>query len=321
MRAARIIELGSPPVVKEVEEPERSFGHALVAPSAVPLNPVDIATGSGRFYGGSPPTPYTPGSEGVGRVLEADSLAEGARVYFAGDLLGRARDGTLAERAVVAEEAVFPVPDEIGDELAGACGTAGLSGWLPILWRAGATAADRVLVLGATGIVGLAAVQAARSLGAARVVAAGRRPEGLAFASEVGADATVRLDEPDLADRFREAAGGDGPTVVIDPLWGEPAVAALESAARGARIVQLGQSAGASAELRSSTVRGKQLEILGFSILETPVEVRREAYATLTAHAAAGKVRFPIDVYPLERVTEAWERQAGGPGSKIVVTI
>ena len=131
----------------------------------------------------------------------------------------------------------------------------------------------------------------------------------------------MQLEEPDLADRFREASGGDGPTVVIDPLWGEPAVAALESAARGARIVQLGQSAGASAELRSSTVRGKQLEILGFSILETPVEVRREAYATLTAHAAEGEVRFPIDTYPLERVTEAWERQAAGPGTKIVVTI
>jgi NADPH:quinone reductase-like Zn-dependent oxidoreductase len=321
MRAARIQELGTAPVLTEVDEPARAEDQALVAPAAVPLNPVDIATGSGRFYEGSPPTPYTPGSEGVGRVADAGSLAAGARVYFSGNGLGRTRDGALAELAVVAEEAAFDVPDDVSDELAAACGTAGLSGWLPVVWRAGTTQADRVLVLGATGIVGLAAVQAARTIGAARVVAAGRRPEGLAFAAEVGADATVSLEEPDLAAALREAAGGDGPTVVIDPLWGEPIDAALEAAARGARIVQLGQSAGATAELRSSLVRGKQLEILGFSILRVPVKLRREVYAALTRHAAAGEVRFPIEAYPLERVAEAWERQAAGPGAKIVVNI
>jgi NADPH2:quinone reductase len=321
MRAALIEELGASPVLVEAEEPRRSPGQALVAPSAVPLNPVDIATATGRFYGGSPPTPYIPGSEGVGRVVEADSLAVGERFYFVGDGLGRSRDGTLAERAVVAEEAAFPLPDDVTDELAGGCGTAGLAGWLPVVWRAKTTPDDRVLVLGATGTVGLAAVQAAKIVGAARVVAAGRRPEGLEVAAERGADATVQLDTPDLPHALREAAGGGGPTVIIDPLWGQPLVAALEAAAQGARIVQLGQSAGAIAEIPSALIRGKQLELLGYSNLEVDPDVRRSAYAELIGHAAAGRVRFPIETYPLERVAEAWERQAAGPGAKIVVTI
>ena len=242
MKAARIHALGELPVLEEIDEPSREAGQALFAPKAVPLNPIDIATATNRFYGGSPPTPYTPGSEGVARVLEGESLAEGTRVYIVGDGLGRERDGTLAERAVAAERVAVALPDGVSDELAGACGTAGLAGWLPVVWRAKTQPDDCVLVLGCTGTVGLAAVQAAHMIGA-RVVAAGRRPEGLERASRAGADATVRLDEDDLPGAFRDVCGGNGPTVVIDPLWGEPLVAALEAAARGARIVQLGQSA------------------------------------------------------------------------------
>jgi NADPH2:quinone reductase len=321
MRAALIEELGFPPVLAEVDDPSRGSGQALVALVAVPLNPVDIATATGRFYGGSPDLPYIPGSEGVGRVLEADTLEEGALFYFSGDGLGRKRSGTLAERAVVAEEAMFPIPDGVAPELAGACGTAGLSGWLPVTWRAKTRPEDRVLVLGATGTVGLAAVQAARILGAQRIVAAGRNLERLKLAAELGADATVSLDSKDLPRALREAAGGEGPTVVIDPLWGEPAVAALEAVANGARIVQLGQSAGATAEIPSGLVRGKQLEILGYANPQLPVDLRRAAYGELVGHAAAGRVRFPIDTYPLDRLSEAWERQVAGPGTKIVVML
>jgi NADPH2:quinone reductase len=320
MRAARIEELGSPPRLREIEPPARGAGQALVVPTAVPLNPIDIATSKGTFYGGSPATPYTPGSEAVARVLDAGSVPEGTRVYISGDGLGRSRDGTLAELAVVAEEILTPIPDGVSDELAGACGTAGLSGWLPVVWRAQTTAEDRVLVLGATGTVGLAAVQAARIVGARVIVAAGRRPENLELATRAGASATVQLDADDLANALREASGGEGFTVVIDPLWGKPALAALEATAPGARFVQLGQSAGATAEIASATVRGKQLNILGYANPQLPLDLRRSAYFELLAHAAAGDCFFPIDTYPFEQVTEAWERQAAGPGAKIVVT-
>jgi NADPH:quinone reductase len=321
MRAARIPELGSAPRLEEIDAPERSGGQALLGPVAVPLNPIDIATSRGTFYGGSPPTPYTAGSEGIARVVESDSQPVGTRVYVSGDGLGRNRDGTLAELAVVSEEILTPIPEDASDELAGACGTAGLSGWLPVVWRARTQPDDRVLVLGATGTVGLAAVQAARIAGARVIVAAGRRPENLEFALEAGATAAVRLDGPDLGEVLRRASGGDGFTVVIDPLWGEPAVAALEAAAPGARIVQLGQSAGIAAEIPSALVRGKQLEILGYANPQLPLELRRSAYLELLGHAAAGDVSFPIEPYPFDHVAEAWERQAAGPGAKIIIKL
>jgi NADPH2:quinone reductase len=320
VKAATVREIGGLPVPAEIAAPQRDAGRALVQMHAVPLNPIDIALASGKHYLGPPNTPYVPGSEGIGIVVEADSYAAGTRVYISDDGLGgRGRDGTLAELATVAEEEVLPLPDGVSDDLAAACGTAGIAGWLPVVWRAGVGPGDRVLVLGGTGTVGLAAVQAAKARGAARVVAAGRRAEGLEAARTAGADGVVRLDEPDLAGAFKEAFGGEGPTVVIDPLWGDPLVAALDAAAPGARVVQIGQSAGPTATLASGVVRGKQLEIYGYSNFVVPPEVRRSAYLELVAHAAAGGFTCPIDVYSFERVAEAWKRQAEGPGAKLVV--
>ena len=322
MKAALIREIGGGPELAEAEAPARDSGRALVEIHAVSLNPIDIALASGKHYLGPPKTPYIPGSEGVGTVVEAESLERGTRVYVSDDGLGgRGRDGTLAELAAVAEEDALPLPEGVSDEVAAACGTAGLAGWLPVVWRAGVGPNDRVLVLGCTGTVGLSAVQAARIKGAERIVAAGRRPEGLDAAKKAGADVVVRLDEPNLAAALKEAAGGDGPTVVIDPLWGEPLVAATEAAAPGARIVQIGQSAGPAATLASGVVRGKQLEIYGYSNFVVPAEMRRAAYSELVEHAARGEVDFPIGTYPLESVAEAWERQASGPGGKLVIRI
>jgi NADPH2:quinone reductase len=322
VRAALIREIGGLPTLAETDAPERGAGRALVQIHAVPLNPIDVALATGKHYLGPPKTPYVPGSEGVGTIVEADALEPGTRVYVSDDGLGgRGRDGTLAELATVVEEEVLELPEGVSDELAAACGTAGVAGWLPVVWRAQVGPGDRVLVLGGTGTVGLAAVQAARLQGAERIVAAGRRPEGLEEARALGAHAVVRLDEPDLAEALKEAAGGDGPTVVIDPLWGEPFVAATEAAAPGARFVQIGQSAGPAATLASGVVRGKQLEIYGYSNFVVPAETRRGAYTELVSHAARGEVSFPVETYPLERVSEAWERQAGGPSAKLVVRL
>jgi NADPH:quinone reductase-like Zn-dependent oxidoreductase len=322
VKAALIREIGALPELAEVEEPARDSGRVLVRIDAVPLNPIDIALATGKHYLGPPKTPYIPGSEGVGTIVESDSLEEGTRVYVSDDGLGgRGRDGTLAELATVSGDEALPLPEGVNDEVASACGTAGLAGWLPVAWRAEVGPGDRVLVLGATGTVGLAAVQAARLKGAERIVAAGRRPERLEAAKEAGAHAAVLLDDADLAAALKEAAGGDGPTVVIDPLWGDPLVAATEAAAPGARIVQIGQSAGPSATLTSGVVRGKQLQIYGYSNFVVPPEARRAAYLELVSHAARGELAFPVETYPLEQAAEAWERQASGPGAKLVIRI
>jgi NADPH:quinone reductase len=178
-----------------------------------------------------------------------------------------------------------------------------------------------VLVLGASGPVGLVAVQAARLLGAGRVVAAARSREGLERAHELGADATVALDAgapEDVASAIRDAAGGPV-DVTVDPLWGEPVVAAIHAAAERGRVVQIGQSAGPEATLPSGAVRGKMLSILGHTTLEAPREVVDRAYLRLVEHAAAGPLVMDHEVLPLDRAADAWRRQEELPRRKLVL--
>jgi NADPH2:quinone reductase len=205
------------------------------------------------------------------------------------------------------------------DALAVVCGIAGVAGWVPVATRAPVEPGDRVLVLGATGIVGSVALQAARLLGAERIVAAGRNLAKLERSLELGADAKVVLDGEGLAERFREACGGEGPTLVVDPLWGEPARAAVDAAARGARIVQLGQSAGPEATLTSGSVRLKGLSILGHSNFVLSAAELRRAYLEITEHVAAGRITIDFETYPLDQVATAWAAQ--GAGTKAVVRL
>ncbi|HEU4451035.1 MAG TPA: zinc-binding alcohol dehydrogenase family protein [Gaiellaceae bacterium] len=321
MRAALVTEIGRLPELGEAPEPARGAGEALVRVLAVPLNPIDVNVAAGRFYGGHPPLPFVAASEAVGRVVDGESLAAGTLVWAHGAGLGVARDGVLRELLAVPEDVLVAVPDGTDPALAGALGVAGVAGWLPVTYRARVREGETVLVLGATGTVGIVALQAARLLGAGRIVAAGRRPEALARARRLGADAVVSLAEDDLAGALQEACGGEGPDYVVDPLWGEPVAAAARAAARGARIVNIGQSAGAVAPLASADVRGKQLEILGYSNFGTPREVMDREYLRLLEHAAAGEVEVEIERFPLERLAEAWQRQADGAGAKIVVEV
>jgi NADPH2:quinone reductase len=312
VRAARIHALGDLPQLDEVDEPFSTDERPALRVRAAALNPLDLAVADGTFYGGHPPFPYIPGSEAV--VEKAD----GTRAWFFGDGAGVARDGTLAERAAVKAGSLIPIPDDADFGLAAALGIAGVAGWGAVA-RAGVRAGDRVLVLGATGTAGMVALQGARLFGAQRVVAVGRNPERLEETRELGADETVQLDDADVVARLKEASGGIGPTVVIDMLWGAPVVAAAEAAAPRARIVNVGQSAGAEAQLTSAAVRGKELDILGFSNFgRTPQELR-DLYLGLLAHAQAGRIRVPIETFSLDEVDEAWRRQAAGAKSVVVI--
>ncbi len=297
MRVVQITELGEPPVVVELAAPDE----ANLEVEAVALNPLDVNIGAGRFYGGHPPLPYVPGSEAVG-------LVGGRRVYAFGEGRGVGRDGFAAERVSFPEELLVDVPDGIEPPVAVAAGIAGIAAWVPVAWVAQVAARDRVLVLGATGLVGQVAVQAAKLAGA-EVVGAARRVEAIRFA-----DRAVALD--DLAAAFPDA----GPTVVIDPLWGEPVAAAAAVAAPGARIVHLGQSAGGEATFPSAAVRGKQLRILGHSNFALTAEERARAYRELTEQVAAGRIAIDVEAFELDRVAEAWTHQAEGRG-KAVVTL
>jgi NADPH:quinone reductase-like Zn-dependent oxidoreductase len=294
VRAARLHTIGGTPRVEEVDAPAHEL---VIEVTAAALNPIDISIATGRFYGGAPELPYVIGSEAVG------TLPGGRRVWHYGR-------GSLAERVALADpQSAIDVPDGLADGLALACGIAGLTGWLAVSWRTRILPEDTVLVLGASGCVGATALQAARLLGARRVVGAARRPERIPAA----ADEVVCIDG---SESYPAA------TVIVDGLWGEPFERALAASAGDVRVVQLGQSAGPSATLQSGWIRGKPASILGHSLRFVPSEVREAAYRELAAHVQAGELHFDVETYDLGELATAWDRQSSGsPGAKIVISI
>jgi len=283
VRAAQIGELKQPPRPVDVDDVD---GPEIVAAA---LNPLDLAVGSGVFYGGHPPLPYVPGCEAVGR------RDDGRLVYLFGEGRGVSRDGFLSERVDASPEIELELPGGVEPALAAAAGIAGIAGWVPVAWKAKVREGDRVLVLGGTGAVGRLAAQAARLLGAAHVVAVGSQH----------------------LDRIAEEFGEDGFTVCIDPVWGDPLAHALQYARRHARVVHLGQSAGRTSPLASADVRGKELTILGHSNFALSKDERDRAYLELLDHLVAGRITLDYRTFPLEDVAAAWEYQSHG---KSVIT-
>ena len=311
MRAAVIERFGAPPVVREREEPKADAANVIEV-TAAPLNPVDLSIATGKFYAGTPPLPYVPGGEGIGHPR---SGVPAERVYFR----AAPPNGALAERAVTNGQTV-PLPEQVSDGVAAALGTPGIAAYLAITRRAQLQPGETVLVLGASGVLGSIAVQVARLLGAGRVIAAARDDRGLARAKELGADETVDLKQAGgLTERIREASRGQL-QVVIDPIWGAPAVAALEAMSPLGRFVQLGQSAGPEATVKSAPLRGRYLSILGFTSFLVPWEEQVVAYRRLVDDAAAGNIKVDVELMPLEAVADAWNRQAMSPHRKLVLS-
>jgi NADPH:quinone reductase-like Zn-dependent oxidoreductase len=308
VRAAVLREYGVPRA-DDFEEPQAGPGQAVVEVLAAGLNPVDVALSSGRFYAARPPLGTITGREGVG-------LLDGRRVYFDAPV---PPFGSMAERVLINPESTYEIPAELEDGVAVALGIAGMTAWLALTWRAALKPGEHVLVLAGSGVLGQVAVQAAKLLGAGRVVAAARSQEGLKRCLEIGADAVVRLGgSEDLPAALNEAAEGRI-DVVVDPLFGDPLAAAVKAASFAARIVQLGAGASAEATLASSDIRGKLLTILGLTYFVAPAEVKQEAYRRLTQAAAAGEIEIESESIALEQVPTAWERLAAGPHRKIVL--
>ena len=315
MRAAVIERYGEPPVVREMPRPQPHDGAVSIKVTAAPLNPVDLSIANRRFYGASPPTPYVPGREGVGRVAGGTGHSPGTSVYFEVD----GAHGSFAEESTTAAALLAPIPNGVSDAVAACLGIPALAAWLGLEWRGQLRPGETVLVLGASGVLGMIAVQAAKVLGAGRVVAAARSRDGLRRATELGADATVELtDDEGLSEQFSHAAA-DSLDLVIDPLWGPPGLAALRALRVGGRLVQLGQSAGPEVTVASSVVRGRQLTILGHTNFAVPWDIKAKAFLTMAGHAAAGRLQVDYETLPLEQAPEAWRRQATSPGRKLIL--
>lgn len=312
MKAAVINSYEEPPQAGEFADPVAGRGQTVAAVELAAVNPVDLLISSGAFYAAQPPLPSVVGREGVAR------LEDGRLAYFDAPL---APYGSIAEQTLLEDGAWWYLPDGLEAAPALACGIAGLAAYLSLVHRAQLKSGERVLILGAGGAVGQVGLVAAKQLGGGRVVGAARRGDSLARAEELGADATVALegDRDAIASAISEAFGGEGPDVVIDPLWGVPAEAAVQSMAFGGRLVQLGRSAGDSATFDSAAIRGRCLQILGHTNFANSREEKGAALSAMFGWARDGILNIPNEVLPLERIGEAWERQAKGPGMKLLI--
>jgi NADPH:quinone reductase-like Zn-dependent oxidoreductase len=231
-------------------------------------------------------------------------------------------DGSLAGRAVADAADLVPITAGVPDTLVAALGYSAIAAWMSLTWRGELKADERVLVLGAGGVVGQVALQCARLLGASAVYAACRSDRAVAIAESLGADGIVRLSDDDrvadLAAQIRAVAGGPI-DLVIDPLCGVPATAAAQCLAPGGRLVNLGSSAGTEATFTSALLRGGSQSILGYTNNSLTADQRREALTSLLTHAACGMLSVEHDVVPLET---SWPAQSSGvTGRRPVVTL
>jgi NADPH:quinone reductase-like Zn-dependent oxidoreductase len=307
MHAALVESFSLPPRYHETQRPEPGEGEVLLKVRAAALSNLVRGQANGSHYSSVTKLPFTPGNDGVGVT------PDGARVYF---LSPRAPFGSMAEYTVVSAAMTIPLPANIEDEVAAALGNPGLATWGSLLGRAKLQPGEVVLVNGATGVAGKQAVQVAKYLGAAKVIATGRDEKALAEVAALGANETISLTQPaeDLERRFRSALHESGVQVILDYLWGPSAEAILRAAAgHGSpggepriRFVQIGSISGNSITLPAQLLRSSGVELLGSGLGSLSSGAILQGLTMM--YAAESKVRFAIDInpLPLAKVEEAW---------------
>lgn len=310
MNAAVVNVAGQPPRYQTFPEPDPGPGEVLIHVLAAGLHPIVKSLASGAHYAAGGQLPMVPGIDGIG-IRDDD----GSRVYFG---VFRRPFGTMSERTVAPLDKCLPVPEGLDDAIAAAIPNPGMSGWLSLKERAALVPGETVLISGATGVAGRMAVQAARLLGAKRVIGAGRNPESLRAAA---LDAVIHLDHPE--DEIRKALAAEveqGIDVVIDYLWGRPAELILEALAksfrpdraRSIRMVEIGDTAGKTISLPGATLRSIDLKLLGSGYGSVDLDHILAAIPTLFSMAAKGDLTIDIERIPLRSVESAWTRKTEG---------
>jgi NADPH:quinone reductase-like Zn-dependent oxidoreductase len=308
MHAAVLYQLGSVPHFEQFDEPVAGDGEVLIKVLAASLKPIDKAIASGGHYASYRKLPVICGVDGVGK------LETGERVLFGGC---RWPFGTMAERTIAPRAFCFPLPDALDDATAAALPNPALSSWLPLKWRAKLKAGETVLVLGATGTAGKLAVQIAKLLGAGRIIAAGRNPQQLEATKSLGADVTIRIDEPgkNLTEIFR-AVAKDGIDIVLDYLWGAPTEALiaaltghdLAAEPHATRLIEIGSMAGPTISLPGAALRSSGLEIYGAGGGSVPKQAIAEALPQIFEYAARGTLKLETKKVSLSDVEAEWNQ-------------
>lgn len=323
MRAIRCHQYGPPEtlVVETMPDLQPGPGEIVIDVKAASVNFPDVLVIENK-YQFQPPLPFTPGSEvaGVVRAVGADvaHLRPGMAVA------AFTRVGGFAEQALAPAQACMPLPDGVDFAVAAAFTLAYGTSHHAIVDRGALSAGETMLVLGAAGGVGLAAVEIGKALGA-RVIAAASSDEKLAVAREHGADATIRYDTEDLRERLRELTGGRGPDVIYDPVGGAFTEPAFRSIGWRGRYLVVGFAGGEIPKLPLNLALLKGASIVGVfwgEFAKREPQRNAQAFAALVHWLREGKLRPHISArYRLEETPRALadmaQRRVTG---KIVIT-
>jgi NADPH2:quinone reductase len=250
--------------VRTVDDPLPGKGEVCIAVKAAETNFPDILVIEGR-YQVKPPLPFSPGKAAAGVV---ESVGEGVSRFSPGDRVAvEVEYGAYAEKMIAPAASCFLIPDGIGFEDAAALSLTYQTSHFALVERCQLKEGETVLVLGASGGIGFAAVQLARALGAGTVIAGTRGVAGIAALESAGADHFIDLSMDNLRDglrdRVREITAGHGVDVVIDPVGGEANAAALRAMAWRARMVIIGFASATIPTIKANYLLVKNISVSG----------------------------------------------------------
>jgi NADPH2:quinone reductase len=320
MKAVRVHEFGGPEVLRleEVPTPQPGLSEMLVRIYAVGINPVEIYIRAGR-YARLPELPYTPGNDGAGVVdqvgADVSEFKTGDRVYTAGSL-----SGTYAEFALCKKEQVHPLPANVSFAQGAAVGTPYATAYRGLLQRAVAEPGETVLVHGASGGVGTAAVQIACAHGL-RVFGTAGSDEGLKLAREQGAHEVFDHRVPDHFEQIMKTTSERGVDVIVEMLANVNLGKDLTILAKGGRVVIIGSRGPVEIDPRNTMQR--DADIRGMILPNTPPEKMASIHAALVAGLENGTLRPVIGKeFPLAEAAEAHRAvmELGAMGKIVLVT-
>jgi NADPH2:quinone reductase len=251
MKALQCVELGGPEklVVNDVADPEIAEDHIIIEVKSASVNFPDVLMIQG-LYQFQPPLPFIPGGESAGVVIEIGNGVEGFNI---GDKVFAATGvGGICEKILAHKNNVRPIPENMDFEIAAALSVTYGTSIYALKQRANLKAGETLLVLGASGGVGLATVQLGKAMGA-KVIAAASTQEKVDICMENGADEGFvypsgnldRDQQKELSNKIKELTGGLGPNVIYDPVGGTYAEPCLRSIAWDGRYLVIGFAAGA----------------------------------------------------------------------------
>ncbi len=318
MKAIRVKEFGGPEVLRleDVPTPKPGPGEVLVRMHAAGVNPVETYIRAGK-YARLPELPYTPGNDGAGVVeqvgVDVGEFKPGDRVYTAGSL-----SGTYAEFALCKNEQVHPLPANVSFAEGAAIGTPYATAYRGLLQRAVAEPGETVLVHGASGGVGTAAVQLACAHGL-RVFGTAGSDEGLKLAREQGAHEVFDHRVPDHFEQIMKTTSERGVDVIVEMLANVNLGKDLTILAKGGRVVIIGSRGPVEIDPRNTMQR--DADIRGMILPNTPPEEMASIHAALVAGLENGTLRPVIgNEFPLAEAAQA-HRAVMEPGAmgKIVL--